>query len=165
MDGETLCGIADATENFVIANHFIEHTQDPIRTIGHFLRVLRPGGVIYMTVPHKLYTFDRDRPVTPLEHVVRDYRDGPVWSRRFHFEEWARLVEKTPEADVAEKVEQLMRMDYSIHYHVWTEIEFLEMLVHCQKSLGFPFSIELCQRLGNEVILIITKNWVDPASS
>ncbi len=165
MDGETLSGIPDGSENFVIANNFIEHTQDPIRTIQHFLRVLRPGGVLYMAVPHKHHTFDRDRPSTPLEHVVRDYREGPAWSRRSHFEEWSRLVGKTPEAEVAANVEQLMRMDYSIHYHVWTEIDFLEMLVYCHKTLGMPFSIELCQRLGHEIIMILTKNWVEPAGS
>ena len=30
-DGERLATIADSTLDFVVANHFIEHTQDPVR--------------------------------------------------------------------------------------------------------------------------------------
>ena len=33
-DGETLATVADASADFVIANHFIEHTEDPIRTLA-----------------------------------------------------------------------------------------------------------------------------------
>ncbi|NET62712.1 MAG: class I SAM-dependent methyltransferase [Symploca sp. SIO2E6] len=41
-DGETLPSMADASVDFVIANHMIEHCQDPIGTIEHHLRVLKP---------------------------------------------------------------------------------------------------------------------------
>ena len=32
-DGETLAGIPDASADFVVANHFLEHTEDPIGTL------------------------------------------------------------------------------------------------------------------------------------
>jgi SAM-dependent methyltransferase len=157
-DGETLFSIADCSLDFVIANHMIEHCQNPIGTIEQHLRVLKSGGILYMAVPDKRYTFDVSRPVTSLEHIIRDYTEGPQWSKLSHFEEWSRLVEKVPEENLSASVQQLISIDYSIHFHVWTEVEFLEMLVYCQKDLQFPFKIELLKENGAEFILILKKN-------
>src|SRR3954464_14570380 len=93
-DGEKLTTIPDESADFLIANHFIEHTEDPIATLRAHARVLKPGGVLYMAVPDKRSTFDIDRPITPLEHMVTDHEHGPQTSRKAHYEEWVRLVEK-----------------------------------------------------------------------
>lgn len=154
-NGEILSSLADASVDFVIANHMIEHCQNPIGTIEHHLRVLKPGGILYMAVPDKRYTFDRDRPVTPLEHLIRDYQEGAEWSKYPHFEEWTRLVNKiVPEDQVAASVKHLMEIDYSIHFHVWTQMEFLELLTYCQRGLSFPFEIELLQKNEDEMEFI-----------
>ena len=80
------------SQDFIIANHFIEHTEDPIGTIKRFLTVLRPQGILYMAVPDKRFTFDLERPLTSLEHLLRDHTEGPEWSRESHFREWAQFV-------------------------------------------------------------------------
>jgi hypothetical protein len=49
--GETLREIGDKSVDFVIANHFIEHTDDPIATIKTFARVLTLNGIIFIAVP------------------------------------------------------------------------------------------------------------------
>ena len=51
-------------------------------------------------MPDKRHTFDIDRPVTPIEHLFRDFDQGPDLSRRDHFEEWARLVDKVAGGEV-----------------------------------------------------------------
>ncbi|NEP11647.1 MAG: class I SAM-dependent methyltransferase [Symploca sp. SIO2C1] len=157
-DGETLPSIADASVDFVIANHMIEHCQDPISTIEHHLRVLKPGGILYMAVPDKRYTFDRDRPITSLEHLIRDYTEGSESSKYSHFDEWTRVVNKVPEDKAAAYIQRLMEMDYSIHFHVWTQVEFAELLLYCKNQLSFKFDIELLQKNGIEFILILSKN-------
>lgn len=142
-DGEQLDGMAAESQDFVIANHFIEHCADPIGTIKNHLRVLKRGGMLYVAVPDKRSTFDHLRPVTPLAHVIRDHEDGPDWSKWAHFEEWARLVwapmaGKTEESHaIRAEAERLLALDYSIHYHVWTQAEFLELLLYLQGRLGF----------------------------
>jgi predicted SAM-dependent methyltransferase len=156
-DGETLLSIADSSVDFVIANHMIEHCQNPIGTIEHHLRVLKPGGILYMAVPDKRYTFDRDRPVTSLEHVIQDYTEGPEWSMHSHFEEWTRLVNKAPEDNVAAQVKHLININYSIHFHVWTQVEFLELLLYCRSELSFPIEIEALQKNGIEFIVVLRK--------
>ncbi|MBW4561958.1 MAG: class I SAM-dependent methyltransferase [Mojavia pulchra JT2-VF2] len=156
-DGETLGSIADCSLDFVIANHMIEHCQNPIGTIEQHLRVLKSGGILYMAVPDKRYTFDVSRPVTSLEHLIRDYTEGPQWSKLSHFEEWSRLVEKVSEEDLSTSVQHLISIDYSIHFHVWTQVEFLEMLFYCQRTLLLPFKIELSQENASEFIIILRK--------
>lgn len=157
-DGETLASISDASLNFVVANHMIEHCQNPIFSLKNWLRVLKEGGILYMAIPDKRYTFDQDRPVTSLEHLIRDYTQGPQWSKNDHFEEWNRLVNKVSEEEVAIKTKQLIERDYSIHFHVWTQIEFLELLLYCRNTLSFAMEIELVQKNGMEFITILRKN-------
>jgi SAM-dependent methyltransferase len=156
-DGEQLSTIADSTLDFVVANHFLEHTQDPVRTLMNAFRVLRPGGILYLAVPDKRYTFDRDRPVTPLDHLLRDFNEGPQVSRRDHFEEWARLVERVPEEEAARRAEQLMDQDYSIHYHVWTEQEVLELLTEIRERFDLDFDVELIEPIRHEVVFVLRK--------
>ena len=79
-DGEKLKTVANGSQDFLIANHFLEHTQNPIGTLRRFFEVLRVGGVLYLAIPDKRGTFDRNRPLTSFEHLLKDDRQGPAWS-------------------------------------------------------------------------------------
>ena len=65
-DAETLATVAEASQDFVIASHVLEHCENPIGAIRTWLRVLKPGGVILLIVPDKRFTFDKVRPMTTL---------------------------------------------------------------------------------------------------
>lgn len=156
-DGERLATIPASSQDFVIANHFLEHCQDPIGTLGHLLRVVRPGGVLYVAVPDKRRTFDRDRPVTSLSHLIDDHEQGPERSLRGHLEEWARLVDRVPTERVAPWAHQLLRTGYSIHYHVWSPLELLELIVWLERDGALPFAPELFLQRKEEMILILRK--------
>jgi SAM-dependent methyltransferase len=156
-DGETLAGIPDASADFVVANHFLEHTEDPIGTLAAHLRVLKPGGVGFYAVPDKRFTFDVRRPVTSVVHVAADHRDGPERSRHDHFLEWARLVGDVPEERVPAEAARLEAERASIHFHVWTPDAFAELLVHCRGETGLPLEIEVLQPVQREFIAIIRK--------
>jgi predicted SAM-dependent methyltransferase len=154
-DGEQLSTIGNATQDFVIANHFLEHCEDPLGALGNMIRVLRHGGVVYLAVPDKRYTFDADRPVTSTDHLLRDHREGPESSRRGHYEEWARLVDKVekPEAHAT----ALLERGYSIHFHAWTQTELLELLRTAADELDLDFDIELMLKNGHEVVFVLRK--------
>jgi predicted SAM-dependent methyltransferase len=156
-DGERLATIGDATQDFVVANHFLEHAQDPIGTLLSAYRVLRPGGVLYLAVPDKRRTFDSGREVTQVDHLLRDHDEGPEISRREHFVEWARLVDKVSADEVARRAEQLMEQDYSIHFHVWTQRELLELLLAVRERFDLDFDIELMERIEYEVVFVLRK--------
>ncbi|WP_223908824.1 methyltransferase domain-containing protein [Geobacter sp. AOG1] len=155
-DGEHLATVADESQDFVIANHFVEHSQNPLRAIANMFRVLKIDGVLYIALPDKRYSFDVDRPVTPLDHLLRDFREGPEWSRKGHFEEWVRLVSKVEHPkERDELVNKLIAMDYSIHFHVWSQKEMVELVLFLRTV--HSFEIELMLRGGVENIFILRK--------
>lgn len=59
-DGERLDSVAAESLDFIVANHFIEHTEDPIGTVARHLEKLREGGTQFMAVPDMRHTFDSD---------------------------------------------------------------------------------------------------------
>jgi SAM-dependent methyltransferase len=159
-DGETLATVADASVDFIVANHFMEHTQDPIGTLKHHLRVLRPGGILYLAIPDKRRTFDRPRPVTPLEHVVRDHLEGPEGSRHEHYLEWAqevsRVLNDVPDHLVADDAATLEAAGYSIHFHVWTPLAWLRLVEWVGRTE--PLDLVACAQNGHEFISVLRKD-------
>jgi SAM-dependent methyltransferase len=156
-DGERLSRVPDASQEFVIANHFLEHCQDPLGALASMFRVLRPGGVVYLAVPDRRFTFDADRPVTPLEHVLEDHRAGPEGSRREHFEEWARLVDRVDDGHVEAHATRLLETNYSIHFHVWEQTDVFDLLQLARRVLALEFDVELAMRNGHENLFVLRK--------
>lgn len=156
-DGEKLAKVEDSSQDFIIANHFIEHCMDPIGAIENHLRALKPGGILFMGVPDKRDTFDKDRPVTTPEHLARDYSEGGAVSRHEHFQEWVAMMDKLSGKAAADRVKELEDMDYSIHFHVWTPWEFVELLTYCKKKLRFPIELEAVEKNHHEFIVVLRK--------
>lgn len=155
-DGEKLTKVRAKSQDFIIANHFIEHAEDPIGTIATHLKKLKEGGILYLAVPDKRYTFDYDRPVTTLAHLVQNYRRGPAYGRKQHYVEWVHLAEKQRKG-AAQQAALLMKVRYSIHFHVWTNTDFASMLAHMKHALGLPLELEALQKNHHEFICIIRK--------
>jgi SAM-dependent methyltransferase len=143
-DGEKLSLFADASLDFVIANHFIEHARNPIGTLRAWLCKLRPNGVIYLAIPDKRLIFDALRPLTTLDHLVDDDKlpesDQGVRDHK-HYLEYAQLVNKIPPAELEEHVTHLHRVGYSIHFHTFVPSSFHEMLQYSRDKLALPFNI------------------------
>ncbi len=156
-DGETLNAIEGFSQDFVIANHFLEHCQNPLLAIENMLRVLKQDGILFVAIPDKRYTFDIDRPVTTFQHLEDDYRHGGEISKKQHFEEWVKLVYKvTDELEAIRQVDTLISIDYSIHFHVWTQVEMIEMFLSLKHKVDFE--MELFCRNDNEAIFVLRKN-------
>jgi SAM-dependent methyltransferase len=156
-DGERLEKFADGTLDFVVANHFLEHCQNPIASIQTFLRVLRPGGRIFMAIPDKRRTFDVSRPITTFEHVLRDYRDGPRPSYEQHLGEWASYVEKTPHESIGARVQQLREQNYSIHFHCWDPAGLMELFSRLPRDAGLAYDVVEFLQNGAECLVILEK--------
>lgn len=61
------------SQDFIVSSHVLEHFPDPISALLEWGRVIKSGGIIFMIIPHKDRTFDRDSPRTTLEHLINDY--------------------------------------------------------------------------------------------
>jgi SAM-dependent methyltransferase len=157
-DGEQLHHFANESLDFIIANHMLEHTENPLGTIRQHLRKLKPGGCLYYAIPDRRMSFDADRKLTPFWHLVLDDRLGPKISRTRHFREWVRFVNKQSDPVRAEnQLKELMRINYSIHFHVWETSTFLKFLRRAMLYLWRRFRIEhFCQN-DTEVIAVLRK--------
>ena len=154
-DGATLATVADASLDFVVANHVIEHTEDPLAALAAWLRVLRPGGVAFLAVPDMRHTFDRGREETPTEHVLRDHRDGPSGSRAGHYEEWAgRVMGAT---DPAGEGARLDAAGEEIHFHAWTREGFAELLEAARGVLPVAFEVEALEPNRHEFVAVLRR--------
>lgn len=156
-DGERLTTISSSSLDFLIANHVIEHCVNALATLETWLRVVRPGGVLFITVPDRSNPFDRLRPLTALDHLRRDYELRVSWTEREHFEEVARLTEQVPEERVPARVEEMKEVALNIHQHVWSAETFREMLDYARDELRFPFHIVELRPSVQEFIAVLRK--------
>jgi SAM-dependent methyltransferase len=142
-DGERLATFAPGSLDFVVANHFLEHAQDPLGTMLRHWEVLRPGGVLYYIVPDKRHTFDRLRPLTAVEHLRRDQAEGPAWSYEGHVREYVRLVEEAGQVapESCRGYGRIVETQFSIHYHVWTPTSFLSLVMNLQGTGELPAEV------------------------
>ena len=143
-DGETLQHFSETSLDFIGANHFIEHTRNPIGTIRTWAGKLRPGGIIWMSVPHKAYTFDVDRPITSMEHLKQDDLPSPAardGRDAEHYLEYARLVDQKSGDAGHEHARKLAEAGYSIHFHTFVGSSFLEMVKYLQDELLVPINL------------------------
>lgn len=161
-NGEQLFSLPAGSQDFIIANHFLEHTQDPIGTLKNFCRVLKRGGYLYMAVPDQTSTFDKDRLPTPLQHVISDHRNGPAASRHGHFQEWVTLCEPhfgrtySP-SDAAVRVKELEDKDYSIHFHCWRPDGFDEFLDYCCREEMIGASLAFFCESPGEILVVLKR--------
>jgi SAM-dependent methyltransferase len=79
----------DNTVDFVINSHVLEHFWDPIKTLKEWLRVVKPNGYVFLIIPHKERTFDKDRTRTPLQELIDRHNGiGVDPGTHAHFSVW-----------------------------------------------------------------------------
>jgi SAM-dependent methyltransferase len=156
---DSLPMLADGSQDFVIANHLLEHLPDPIGALNEWYRVLRPGGTLFLALPDKRLTFDKDRPRTTLDHLIADHADRGAASRLGHFEEYSRRVHRKSGDELTRDVEDLLKRDYSIHFHVWIPEDIAELLRYVRDAAGLRWkTLERVDRPGaDEFIYVLGK--------
>ena len=84
-------------------------------------------------------TFDKNREMTSLEHVIDDYRIPDVNRDLLHYQEFYKLAFPTPEHDYANVVQKKFAEQYSIHFHAWTYPSFDQMIKYVSDNVA-PWS-------------------------
>ena len=124
----------------VIASHCLEHMANPIQALLEWKRVLRPGGVLLLILPHRDYTFDWRRPVTTIEHMKTDFEQGTPESDLTHLDEVLALhdLSRDPGAGTAEQFRErsLKNEEFrAIHHHVFVPETAVELLGEARFSV------------------------------
>ncbi len=138
LDVTGLTNFADASHDFVILNHVIEHVANPVRVLNELMRVLRPGGVAVVSAPDKNYSFDKPRASTPWGHVWAEYQAQTTQVTDEHYAEFLRAVhpetQESPERFAGALLAVRARRE---HAHVWTADEFAAFMRECRQALGW----------------------------
>ena len=72
-DAVDLKFIPSLSYDFILASHVIEHIANPIKALLEWLRILKENGILLLVVPHRDGTFDHNRPITTLKHLLDDF--------------------------------------------------------------------------------------------
>jgi SAM-dependent methyltransferase len=167
-DAHDLSAMGDGSVDFVIANHVLEHLENPIRALSEMARVLRGGGILYIALPEPRVSFDKHRRLTTVDHVLDEFRNGTAASREEHFRDWVDNVEANmqdghpkPDAEGRERRRrELLDADYSIHFHVWRPDTFMAFLVTACAEAGLelePLEFIPCLEDDDEFIFVFSK--------
>ncbi|MCD6065395.1 MAG: Methyltransferase domain protein [Bacteroidetes bacterium] len=155
-DGEKLATVPDNSQDFIIANHMLEHCKSPITTIETHLRKVKPGGVLFYAIPDKRFCPDKDRNLTTFDHLLSDYR-GEL-DHYPHFEEWAiHWNECKGKEAIDKRAKELFDTDYSIHFHNWTVSTFGDFLYKTNDFLSTKFEVKLLFLNFTEVLVILER--------
>lgn len=159
-DAQDLSAIPCGHVDFIIANHVLEHLPNPIKALKEFSRVLKAGGILYLAVPDKRYSFDKDRALTSLEHLLNDYKNSADLKTSLeHYREWFSLVESKKHQPVAANLSELLDRQYRIHFHVWRPGNIVELLGYLGREFKMYFNLEdYYYRKGDvEAVFILRK--------
>lgn len=157
-DGETLSQINDGDLDFIIANHVLEHCENPCGTIRNHLKKIRNDGILFYAIPDKRLTFDRKRPLTTFEHLIADDQLGPEISRKEHYYEFIKNTTNTTDPKmIDEQVRRLMDINYKIHFHVWDKQSLEYFFIELKTYLDGSFELIHIQQNGLEIISILRK--------
>lgn len=78
-------GLAESSFDLVICTEVIEHTPNPRESVHELMRILKPEGVLILTVPHKLWRFS----VVVADWLkIRPYAGYENWVGRNELRRW-----------------------------------------------------------------------------
>ena len=139
-DIKTLAGIPDASLDFIMACHVIEHTNNPLAAINSCYRALKPGGSLLLVVPDMTKTFDSKRSLTSLEHLIEDLESPSLDRDRGHYEDFyskALGFQIPSDYNILEYAAQKQTEGADIHYHTFIYESFLEIVEWCIQRQGW----------------------------
>ena len=160
-DGSKLDIVTDAKYDFLLSCHSIEHIANPIKALTEWKRVIEDKGYIVLIVPHKDNTFDHDRPITSLGHLINDYKNNTQEDDTTHFEEVIQLHDILMDQGVRDTATLTIRTvnnykNRCLHHHVFNTplvvklADYLDFKI-CDVQHFNPFNI----------ILLLQKNSIE----
>lgn len=127
--------IADNTYDFVLSSHVVEHTANPIQAMSEWKRVLKDQGTLVLIAPHLEGTFDRNRPVTTLAHMIEDFEQKTPETDTTHLPEILALhdMSRDPAAGSRAAFEERCANNLAfrgMHHHVFDTALLIELVDH-----------------------------------
>ncbi|WP_189350229.1 methyltransferase domain-containing protein [Mesorhizobium sp. M1E.F.Ca.ET.045.02.1.1] len=164
VDGHHLTAYVDDAKDFLIANHVLEHFDDPVGGVIEWLRVIRAGGLLFLTLPnYRSNAFDYKRTPERAPHFALDYvdPDNRPQRNRTHYEDMAMSLrdQDRQSAAVQSMVDEWISRGDRHHYHVYDEAALKDVLSEAGKASGNDLQLvdAFMPRDGFEILAIVRK--------
>ncbi len=146
-EASNLSFAADNAYDFVVSSHVLEHLANPILGLHEWTRILKPGGVLLVVVPHRDGTFDHRRPVTSFEHLKSDFENQVDETDLTHVPEVLSLhdLERDPGAGdfAAFKRRSHQNIEFrGLHHHVFNTRLVVDTIQHVGLTV---LDVEVCK--------------------
>jgi SAM-dependent methyltransferase len=179
IDGGRLEKFENGSRDYLIANHVLEHFDDPVGAVIEWLRVLAPGGRLFLSLPNFCNNpFDfRRRPPTA-RHFERDFQDANhrVASARDHYADLIQSIYQFEESDpvIYATADKWVSEGDRNHYHVYDEQAFRDVLRLAGEKSGTGLRVVDYFLIDSafEYIVVLEKSaepgtivWPDPVKS
>lgn len=130
-----LASVPDGRYDFVASCHMLEHSANPLKALREWRRVMKPGAALLLVLPHRSGTFDRYRPVTPLQHMVDDDRRDVGEDDSTHFAEVLALhdLSRDPWQASREAFKEWVEgnaVNRGVHHHVFDSLSAAQLVDH-----------------------------------
>lgn len=150
----------ESSVRFVASSHVLEHVANPLAALAEWFRVVRHGGIIYMVVPDRRYTFDHSRPLTKPAHMLSDHRNRVTQSDGTHIDDfvhgidWGMFSPSTPRAQERAARDDLALLyrrsteaglEINIHFHTFESGSAVELVRMGNRENLWPGKIELVE--------------------
>jgi len=175
-DGFVLSSTSDASQDFLIANHVLEHSPNPLGALCNWCRVVRQNGIVFLSVPIAARCFDRGRRITGIDHLLEDFRlsnmgetDKLKQRNRVHYSEWLTISHPNalaeqgkayspPSKDRLEsQIEDMSATLAEIHFHTFSVQSFSDLLHLFAEHIETGMKVEEIRKNRHEVVAIMRR--------
>ena len=162
-NGDMVGAVAQNRFDYVVASHVIEHVPNVLKFLCDVYDLLVPGGIVFLVIPDKRFTFDVKRPQTSFGSLLESFylnKNKPgvgavydhfsqamrvsshdVWYGSFRSEEATPLLSSSKAWALAESVHK--NDEYlDVHVNVFTPQSFLEILKKAIEHDIVTFKVE-----------------------
>jgi SAM-dependent methyltransferase len=176
-DGFVLEKVPNASQSFLIANHVLEHSDNPIQVLLNWSRVLKPGGILLLSIPKLEKSFDRGRELTSLKHIIDDYElvkneklDDFYQKNRVHYSEWINIslpnialkhgeeYIKPSASTIKKQIDDFHKNREEIHFHTFTKESFKELLSFFTSDIRKEMKLLKCNEDEKEIVSVLKKS-------
>jgi SAM-dependent methyltransferase len=132
----------DNEYDYVISSHVIEHFFDPIAVLEEWMRVVRPGGYVFIIAPSKIGVKKETRGCTNYEELIKRHSG----------------VLKPEDVDMTgyqTSIVSGLPLNEHGHWSVWNLKEFIELCDYM--GLNVVTKLERDDKVGNGFCVVIKK--------
>ena len=164
LESTELSKIPSGCYDFVLSSHVIEHIANPIKALYEWIRILKNNGNLIVVIPHKDGTFDHNRKITALSHMVDDFNSNMKEDDLTHLEEILEFHDFDNDIGIkspGEFKERAMKNleNRSLHHHVFDTYAAFKLIDYVKLKILIVESIPPCD------ILIVARKSQDHDNS